>query len=207
MSGRHRPRCGERMRAWPLGWLIGGLLLLAPSAAGDVAVTGLSPTVAMPGERIDLRVGCGSCTAGASFPISLVGVAQTPRSHPCGKNRVCAPVAAEPPREPPFKFLGHTRGGRALNPKARPPGSQSRLQVSLPSIEPGRYSFVIYCAECTPGPGGSLIADTSDPNEFLQVHRGGALVDPGGISANATRWVAGATVIALLVAAVARYRG
>ena len=146
-----------RNLAWALGPLLAGLLIAASTASADTAVVGLSPKVARPGERVDLRVVCGACRrADTSFPISLVPVAKAPPPHPCRvklkghmETGLCSPTAARPPSERPFVLLGSTsRGRRALPAGSWPPGSDSDLRFAVPEIEPGRYAFVIFCAEC-----------------------------------------------------------
>jgi hypothetical protein len=99
--------------AWAIGPLLAGLLIAASTATADTTVVGLSPKVARPGERVDLRIACGACPADATFPISLVPVAKAPRPYPCGDNALCIPTAPAPPRQPRFLFLGSTSGARA----------------------------------------------------------------------------------------------
>lgn len=184
-----------------LGSVLVGLLLAAPSAA-DVGVVGLNPAVAKPGERVELRVGCGSCPPGASFPISLVPLAQAPRSHSCRRNVLCIPAATEPPHVRPFVLLGHTGGGDALFSTPHPVGSESHLRFLTPDVAPGRYAFVIFCATCYQGPRGGLIADTSDSAELLLVQPREAPIRSGADGSEATPWVAVAAGTVALVLAV-----
>ena len=195
-----------RNLAWVLGPLLAVLLIAASTASADTAVVGLSPKVARPGERVDLRVVCGACRrADTSFPISLVPVAKAPPPHPC---RV--------------KLKGHTgtglcsrrrRGDRQEAVRAarqHEPGTTSAargivaawfeldLSFAVPEIEPGRYAFVIFCAECGRRSRGSLIADISLPASFFGSSRarlrcgppGAVRIRPGGSSqvSGPSRW-------------------
>lgn len=149
------------------GVLLASLGLLAPTpATADVGVTGLSPKVSRPGEQVDLQIACGFCSPGERFPISLVPLARAPEPFPCRRNALCTPAATAPPRRDPFAYLGLTGPGRALG-----AGTQSHLRFRLPDVEPGVYTFVIFCAGCYRGPRGSLIVDTTDSGGLLRVRR------------------------------------
>jgi hypothetical protein len=173
-------------------------------------VVGLSPKIARPGERVDLRVGCGACRrADTSFPISLVPVAKAPGPHPCRlklkgrmENGLCSPPAARPPRERPFVLLGSTSGGRRVLPRGSwPAGSDSHLRFTVPKIEPGVYAFVIF-AVSRRGPPGVLIADTG-PGDLLRILPSETPVGSPGDGSDATWWIAaGIGAIALVLAAV-----
>jgi hypothetical protein len=191
----------SRNPAWALGPLLGGLLIAASTATADTTVVGLSPKVARPDERVDLRIACGACPADATFPISLVPVAKAPRPYPCRDNALCIPTAPAPPRQPPFSFLGSTSGARARAPAVQPPGSDSHLRFTVPTIEPGVYAFVIF-AENRRGPPGSLIADTG-PGHLLRILPSETPVGSAGDGSDATLWiVAGIGTIALVLTAV-----
>jgi hypothetical protein len=169
--------------------LLAVLLIAAPAAMADVGVVSVDPKAAGPGEGVNLTVGCGACSAEASFPVSLVPVASAPRPHPCGENAICLPTAAVPPRESPFVFLGSTSGGRPLYSGADPVGSKSDLRFGVPELAPGRYAFVVFCASCVRGPRGSLLADTR-PGQLLRILPSETSSDSGG-GGDATWWVVG----------------
>ena len=186
-----------------LAWVLGPFLLLvaASTATADTAVVGLSPKVARPGERVDLRIACGACPADATFPISLVPVAKAPKPYPCRDNTLCIRTAAAPPRQRPFLFLGSTSGARARAPAVQPPGSDSQLGFDAPMIEPGVYAFVIF-AVSRRGTRGSLIADTG-PGDLLRILPSEAPMGSKGGDSDETLWiVAGLGTIALAVATV-----
>ncbi len=200
-AGNWQRLADGRNLAWVLGPLLSGLLIAASTATADTTVVGLSPKVARPGERVDLRIGCGACPADATFPISLVPVARAPRPYPCGDSAICSPTAPAPPRQRPFLFLGSTSGARALAPSVQPPGSDSHLRFAVPKIEPGVYAFVIF-AVSRRGPPGSLIADMG-PGHLLRILRSETPVGSAGDGSDATLWiVASIGTIALVLAAV-----
>jgi hypothetical protein len=151
-----------------LGPLLAVLLIAASAARGDVGVVSVDPKAAGPGEGVNLTVGCGACSAEASFPVSLIPVKSAPRPHPCGENALCNPTAAGPPRDGPFVFLGSTSGGRPLYSGADRVGSKSDLRFGVPELVPGGYAFVIFCASCVRGPRGSLLDDTR-PGQLLRI--------------------------------------
>jgi hypothetical protein len=156
---------------------LAGLLLPASSAASGVGLTGLSRTSASPGDRVVLRVGCGGpCPLKSTYPVSLVPVKEAPQPHRCTirsqklprrlrENALCAPEAEGPPHRSPYVFLGRTSGATPLLPSVRPPGSKSHLRFRVPRVAPGRYAYVIFCAQCARGPRGSLITETGLPHK------------------------------------------
>jgi len=160
------------------------LLLLAPAASADVGVERVLPPAARPGDSVLVQLGCGFCfppcvgprgerrpkgyAHGAcmlgvridpppGFPISLVaaGTALAPRK--CRSGGLCAPEAGQPPQAPPFHALGVAQPPPRGNDPAsgRPPRYLLRFRV--PQLDPGAYSFVVYCAVCNRGRGGSLV--------------------------------------------------
>jgi hypothetical protein len=183
-------------------------LIAASTATADTGVVGVSPKVARPGERVDLKVGCGWCHGATSFSISLVRLANAPLDHPCRvkvkgrmENGVCSPTVARPPRKQPFVLLGNTSGGAPYAPAADPPGWKSDLRFAVPELVPGRYAFVIFTAWRGRAPGGGLIADTR-PWQLLRILPSDAPVHSARGGAESTLWiVAGAATIALLLAA------
>ena len=66
----------------------------------------------------------------------------------CRTNAICAPFAARPPRRWPFVSIGRIRFA---------PPANGRLRFHVPRLPSGTYHFVVYCAPCYKGPGGSLI--------------------------------------------------
>lgn len=99
-------------------------------------------------------------------------------------------------------LLGSTRISGALSPGVDPPGSKSDLRFVVPNIEPGRYTFVIFCAECARGPRGSLIVDTSS-GKLLRILPSEAAMRAGGRFRERFLWiVTGIGTIALVLAAL-----
>ncbi len=179
---------------FPLGRYRVSLLLAAaalsvPAPAGaDVGVEEASRSAGVPGDPVELTIGCGFCfppcegpqgdRSGVcmpgvelpppSFPVSLVPIAKVPRPHRCGPRRLCTPQASGPPRRAPFTLLGWAKpaqaeasgggyfGGGFGHGPVEPP--RYVLDFQIPDLRPGIYSYVIYCAVCQRGQGGSLIA-------------------------------------------------
>ncbi len=148
------------------GLFASAMLLAASPADGDIAVVGVSPTVGTPGQFVDLGIGCGG-GCGRRIPVSLVPSARAPKDYSCGANMniLCAPSAREPPRERPYVLLGWAKKKGAPS----SPVQYYRLRFRVPRVGSGIYAFVIYCGGCSSGAGGSLIADTSDPDRLLRV--------------------------------------
>ena len=71
----------------------------------------------------------------------------------------------------------------------------------LPDVTPDRYAFVVFCNPCYRGRRGSLIADTSDPNEMLRVRPiGDPRATADGGAASTPGIVAVAVTVALVIA-------
>ncbi len=152
------------------------LALTAPPATGDIAVVGVSPRHANPGEKVNVSIGSGisisSPRGDGPFPVSLVPLAHTPKPHRCDSNAeaTCLPVVLGPPRKAPFVYLGQAtrvrnQGKRYLE--------EFRLHFQVPAVTPGRYSFVIYSPGSYPGPRAGLIVDYGkDGSKLLRVGRG-----------------------------------
>lgn len=158
------------------------VLTTAPGWA-DVGVEKVSPSAGAAGDAVNLMLGCGSCyppcqrAAGhrsgscmpgtkasppASLPISLVPIEKAPKPHRCGPDAICPPQASEPPRQSPFTFLGRATPPRDGDSPQHPDDNhvpRYLLHFRIPDLQPGIYTFVIYCDVCLRGKGGSLITD------------------------------------------------
>jgi hypothetical protein len=87
------------------------------------------------------------------MPAYLVPTSRAPRPHPCHPNgssapALCAAYARRPPTDAPYALLGRIRYAPPFN---------GRLRFRVPRLTPRSYAFVVYCAPCYKGPGGSLI--------------------------------------------------
>lgn len=162
------------------------------SAEAAVGVERVSRHAGMPGEEVELTLGCGFCfppckgepghrngpcmlgTKGAqppaSFPISLVPIEEAPKPHRCGPRALCSPHALGPPSRAPYTFLGEA------TPPAEgteQPGARQvpryTLDFEIPDLRPGVYAFVIFCDVCMEGKAGSLIASPGTRNWRLRV--------------------------------------
>jgi hypothetical protein len=157
---------------------------LAATARADVGVTRVSPPVATPGDWVVLTLGCGFCyppcvgPAGHShpagydhgacmldtgrkppgaFPISLVPSAKAPSPHPC-RGGLCPGEAPDPPDGGAYRFLGRATPPPGGNDPASGLIPRYLLGFRVPAVGAGRYTFVIFCAACNRGSGGSLVA-------------------------------------------------
>ena len=123
-----------------------GLAAPAPAAA-DIGVVSTSRTSAHPGDVVVVRFG-GYANKWPRMPAYLVPSARVPKPSACRTNAICAPFAARPPRRWPFVSIGRIRFA---------PPANGRLRFHVPRLPSGTYHFVVYCAPCHKGPGGSLI--------------------------------------------------
>jgi hypothetical protein len=139
------------------------LLLLAPAASADVGVEQVIPPAASPGDSVLVQLGCGFC-----FP-PCVG----PRGERRPKGYAHGPcmlgVKADPPRGFPISLIPadgkrssfHLLGTAVPPPQGNDPASgkppRYLLRFRVPRLEPGPYTFVVHCAVCNRGWGGSLV--------------------------------------------------
>jgi hypothetical protein len=82
------------------------------------------------------------------YPVYLVPASRAPGLVPCQPGALCEPRVKRAPSHAPYTLLGRIR--------YRPSGTGT-LRFQVPKLRPGRYRFVLYCAPCYRGPGGSLI--------------------------------------------------
>ena len=130
--------------------LLVGLAATA-SAQADIGLLSVSRTSARPGEVVRARFG-GYANEWPRMPVYLVPVARLPVRYPCttrnGARAVCEPRVLRPPVHAPYIWLGRIHYA---------PPTSGRFTFRVPRIAPGAYHFVIYCAPCYRGPGGSLV--------------------------------------------------
>jgi hypothetical protein len=174
------------------GVIVGSALLLtATPADGDVGVVGVRPTVGAPGQSVEVDAGCGG-RCGPRLPISLVPLARAPTPQPCHAGKAaCSPEAAEPPRQPPYVFLGWAKPDSASSAVA-----YYRLRFRVPAVTPGVYAFVI--CDCLPGRQGTLVVNTSQPGNLLRVHSEQSPVASKGSGTDVTWFIATAAGLAAI---------
>ncbi|HEX7293957.1 MAG TPA: hypothetical protein VF259_05390 [Solirubrobacterales bacterium] len=166
--------------------LVAAGLLVPAAAQADVGVERVSRLAGVPGEPVELTIGCGFCFPPCegpesvgngvcmpgvkppppSFPVSLVPVERVPKPRRCGPRRICTPETSAPPERAPFTLLGWAKPAPPADDRwplggfghgtIEPP--RYALDFEIPDLRPGVYSYVIYCAVCQRGEGGSLIA-------------------------------------------------
>jgi hypothetical protein len=119
---------------------IASVLVFAPVARADIGVR-LDRSSARPGDRV--------VATSASFFLSLYLVPATlvPQPSSCHQGTaVCAPTSLGPPQRRGWTWLGRFFPNRP------------RFRFRVPSVAPGVYRPVVYCAPCARGPRGSLIS-------------------------------------------------
>jgi hypothetical protein len=145
-------------------------------AQADNGVISIRPTVARPGQLIEVRAGAYKSLP-TPLPLYLVPRRQVPREHRCGprsKNGVpigfCPTVFARPPHAWPFVLVGRLDFRRASEPRHGPVPHprQVSLRFRVPRLSPGLYELVIYCDPCAPGSRGAVI---TNPNALLRLRR------------------------------------
>lgn len=145
----------------------------ASGAQADIGVISVRPTVARPGQLVDVRAGAYKSIP-KPMPLYLVPRTQVPREHPCGPKGedgkpigFCPTLFAQPPRAWPFVLVGRLHF-RPVAAQQVPRPSRASLRFRVPRLGPGLYELVIYCDPCWPGSRGAVI---TNPNALLRLRR------------------------------------
>ena len=147
MGLRRMPFVRARFVA-PVG--LGAVLLSVTPARADIGLVSISRTSGSPGNRVVAHFG-GYDRPWPHMPVYLVPAPRAPRLRPCfvrGVRAGCEARVRRAPRGTPFTLLGRIRYA---------PPTSGRLAFRVPKLSAGYYAFVVYCAPCYKGPGGSLI--------------------------------------------------
>lgn len=129
-------------------------LVAAPAALADYGTT-VRKTRVQPGERMTVwGNGCGSSKL-FHLGMRIYLVAERYQWATIYKPR--------PPSGLPYHFLGRFRCTHTDRPQ---PWGQGRywtatLTFRVPTVSPGRYQLVFYCAPCHKGPGGTLVKNNT----------------------------------------------
>jgi hypothetical protein len=132
--------------------LVGCVVLFAwivAAAGADIGVIAVSKASARVGDVVSVRV-AGYDRAWPRMPLYLVPTQQAPQPVRCRRNAMCQPKSRRAPEGPPYRFLGRITFRRS---------GTGVVRFRVPRVAAGTYRFVIYCAPCYRGPGGSLITD------------------------------------------------
>lgn len=176
--------------------LVAGALVGARPASADIGIESVTRTSGVPGDRVDLLIGCGGCGPRTHLPISLLPAGDSPGRHPC-RGTSCATRAPAPPASAPYVPLGTAvplGGGLRLARRLgleipapvrrRGPGaireyvaSGNRLRFRIPDADPGLYTYVIFCCGLSPPGGGSLIGHPQRRGDRNQSRLAHALAD------------------------------
>ena len=118
--------------------------VLTQVGLADIGVYDVSPATASPGDRVIAKVG--GFFRPIQAPLYIVPLSRMPRHVGCGRNRVCAPTVPAAPRGWPYTRVGTvTLANKGV------------IRFKIPRVQAGQYGFVVYCARCSAGPGGSLV--------------------------------------------------
>jgi hypothetical protein len=112
--------------------------LLVPPAGADIGVISVSRTSARPGDLVVVRFG-GYANEWPRMPAYLV---------PSARATGTAVFVRSAPRGWPYVFIGRIHYA---------PPARGRVRFRVPRVPSGTYHFVVYCAPCIRGPGGSLV--------------------------------------------------
>ena len=115
------------------------LALVASTARADVGLVSISRVSGRPGTSVVARFG-GYDREWPRMPLYLVASSKAPRG---------SPKVANAPKRWPYIVLGRVHFA---------PPFRGRLRFRVPRVRAGAYRFVLYCAPCYRGPGGSLIS-------------------------------------------------
>ena len=120
------------------------------AARADIGLVSISRTSGRPGDRIIARFG-GYDREWPRMPVYLVPAGRAPHRAPCDDlvaGAVCEARVAKPPGGTPYTLLGRIHYA---------PPTRGRFRFRVPRVASGVYAFLVYCAPCYKGPGGSLI--------------------------------------------------
>jgi hypothetical protein len=126
-------------------------LLLSSGATAGPYISAASTSHARAGDIVRVSAGAG-LRLYELLPLYLVAAAQAPVAYRCsrrGHAGTCRPTASHAPRGGIYHLIG------TLNVRKR---TQRTIAFRVPSLPPGRYTYVLYCGWCARGPAGSLIA-------------------------------------------------
>ena len=202
-----------------LATMLAGLIIGPPGASADIGVHSVDRTAGVAGDQVDLLAYCGGCLPRRiRLPILLLPAGDSPDRDPC-RGTSCATRAPVPPTSAPYVPLGTAvplNGGAPLASRLgieipdsvirhgraavrMSVASINRLRFRIPDVEPGLYTYVIFCCGLSPPAGGDLIGHPQrrgDRNEsrlahalrdgqYLRVHAAsGRAAEPAG-----TPWV------------------
>jgi hypothetical protein len=227
------PRRGRPLATAVAALLAAAPLVGVPVASADIGIERVSRTSGVAGDRIELLIGCGGCLPRTiRLPISLLPAGDAPWRHPC-RGTSCASRAPAPPSSSPYVPVGVAgpldggarlarRLGLEIPDSVRRRGrdairlwvaSTNRLRFRIPDVDPGLYTYVIFCCGVDPPHGGDLLghpnrradrnrarlADARMHGEFLRIRPGASQVDNAWPPAWSL-WVAGAVLISIVLA-------
>jgi hypothetical protein len=219
-------------------FLVAALLVGAQGASADIGIESVNRTSGAPGDQVDLLIYCGGCLPQTvRLPISLLPVGDAPARHPC-RGTSCAPRAPAPPKTAPYMPVGTAVPLHGGAPLARRLGleipdsvkrrgssairgwiaSTNGLRFQIPDVEPGLYTYVIFCCGSAPKEGDlighpqrradrnqSRLAYALKEGQFLRIHPAAGRADESG-GLPWPLWIAVAAVALIALFALSRRR-
>jgi hypothetical protein len=128
-------------------------LVVPPAALADSGMT-VRKTQARPGELMTAwGNGCFDGTGFHGMRVYLVAE----------RHQWATVYSPRPPSGPPYHFLGRFRCTHTDRPQPFGDGGYWTATVTfhVPSVTPGRYELVFYCAVCHRGSGGKLVKNNT----------------------------------------------
>jgi hypothetical protein len=218
--------------------LVAALFVGAQGASADIGIESVNRTSGAPGDQVDLRIYCGGCLPKkVRLPISLLPVGDAPARHPC-RGTSCKPRAPAPPTTAPYVPVGTAvplhggaplagRLGLEIPDSVRRRGSSAirrwiastnRLRFQIPDVEPGLYTYVIFCCGTAAEEGDligrpqrradrnqSRLASALKEGQFLRILTGAGRADESdGLPWSA--WIAVAAVVSIALFTLLRRR-
>jgi hypothetical protein len=121
----------------------------AATSSADIGLVKVSRTSAPTGAVVFVTY-AGYTHPWPHYPLYLVPASRAPGLVACAPDAICDPRVRWPPQHAPYILLGRIR--------YRQKGTGT-LRFRVPNVARGAYRFVLYCAPCYRGPGGTLIVD------------------------------------------------
>jgi hypothetical protein len=138
-------RAPRRLKA--VGLASAALVTFAATSSADIGLVKVSRTSAPTGAVVFVTY-AGYTHPWPRYPLYLVPASRAPHLVACQPGAICDPRIRWPPQHAPYVLVGRIR--------YRASGTGT-LRFRVPNVAPGPYRFVLYCAPCYRGPGGSLI--------------------------------------------------
>jgi hypothetical protein len=134
------------------------LALLTATAAADIGIVTVTPSVARAGQTVRVHVNGYLPLHTPSMPIVLVRSDLMPHPYACKNGTaICTPIVWRGRLTRwPYRVVGFAR--HWIRNRRQPDHADALLRVRVPNLPPARYTLALWCGPCVRGPQGSLIA-------------------------------------------------